>query len=61
MDPTTAALEKEPEVLTKVKYIDKIQIGRSDGEGVEPPGREICRKVREGEGVVTIILLCMSR
>ena len=51
MDPTTAALEKEHEALTKVKYIDKIQIGRSDGEGVEPPGREIYRKVREGEGV----------
>ena len=28
MDPTTAALEKELEALTKVKYIDKIQIGR---------------------------------
>jgi histone acetyltransferase MYST1 len=28
MDPTTAALEKEHEALTKVKYIDKIQIGR---------------------------------
>ena len=27
MDPTTAALEKEHEALTKVKYIDKIQIG----------------------------------
>ncbi|XP_022663547.1 histone acetyltransferase KAT8-like isoform X1 [Varroa jacobsoni] len=28
MDPTTAALEKEHEALTKVKYIDKIQFGR---------------------------------
>ncbi|XP_078319553.1 histone acetyltransferase KAT8-like [Crassostrea virginica] len=28
MDPTTAALEKEHEAITKVKYIDKIQIGR---------------------------------
>merc|ERR1711971_535298 len=28
MDPTTAALEKEHEALTKVKYIDRIQIGR---------------------------------
>ncbi|CAG9828862.1 unnamed protein product [Diabrotica balteata] len=28
MDPTTAALEKEHEQITKVKYIDKIQIGR---------------------------------
>jgi len=28
MDPTTAALEKEHETLTKVKYIDRIQIGR---------------------------------
>ena len=28
MDPTTAALEKEHKALTKVKYIDKIQIGR---------------------------------
>ena len=28
MDPTTAALEKEHEALTKVKYIDKIQIGK---------------------------------
>ena len=28
MDPTTAALEKEHETLTKVKYIDKIQIAR---------------------------------
>ena len=27
MDPTTAALEKEHKALTKVKYIDKIQIG----------------------------------
>jgi len=27
MDPTTAALEKEHETLTKVKYIDRIQIG----------------------------------
>lgn len=29
MDPTTAALEKEHEAITKVKYIDKIQIGKS--------------------------------
>ncbi|XP_066147904.1 histone acetyltransferase KAT8 [Euwallacea fornicatus] len=28
MDPQTAALEKEHEQITKVKYIDKIQIGR---------------------------------
>jgi histone acetyltransferase MYST1 len=28
MDPATAALEKEHEALTKVKYIDKVQIGR---------------------------------
>lgn len=28
MDPTTAALEKEHEALTKVKYIDKIVIGK---------------------------------
>merc|ERR1719219_2860082 len=28
MDPTTAALEKEHEALTKVKYIDRVQIGR---------------------------------
>ena len=28
MDPTTAALEKEHEALTKVKYINKVQIGR---------------------------------
>ena len=28
MDPTTAALEKEHEALTMVKYIDKIQIGK---------------------------------
>ena len=28
MDPTTAALEKEHEALTKVKYIDRIQIGK---------------------------------
>ncbi len=28
MDPTTAALEKEHEALTKVKFIDKIRIGR---------------------------------
>jgi hypothetical protein len=27
MDPTTAALEKEHEAITKVKYIDRIQIG----------------------------------
>lgn len=28
MDPTTAALEKEHEELTKVKYIDQVQIGK---------------------------------
>ncbi|KAF6208070.1 hypothetical protein GE061_016520 [Apolygus lucorum] len=28
MDPTTAALEKEHEAITKVKYIDRIQIGQ---------------------------------
>eukprot|EP00095_Tigriopus_kingsejongensis_P007638 snap_masked-scaffold1040_size68023-processed-gene-0.7 protein:Tk07638 transcript:snap_masked-scaffold1040_size68023-processed-gene-0.7-mRNA-1 annotation:"probable histone acetyltransferase myst1" len=28
MDPTTAALEKEHEQLTKVKYIDRVQIGK---------------------------------
>jgi hypothetical protein len=28
MDPTKAALEKEHEAITKVKYIDRIQIGR---------------------------------
>ena len=28
MDPTTAALEKEHEALTKIKYIDKIHIGK---------------------------------
>jgi len=28
MDPTTAALEREHEAITKVKYIDKIQIGK---------------------------------
>ncbi|CAM9207902.1 unnamed protein product, partial [Lampetra fluviatilis] len=28
MDPTTAALEKEHEAITKVKYVDKIQVGR---------------------------------
>ncbi|CAL8143599.1 unnamed protein product [Orchesella dallaii] len=28
MDPTTAALEREHEAITKVKYIDKIQFGR---------------------------------
>jgi hypothetical protein len=28
MDPTTAALEKEHEAITKIKYIDRIQIGR---------------------------------
>ena len=27
MDPTTAALEKEHEKLTKVKFIDRVQIG----------------------------------
>lgn len=29
MDPMSAALEKEHEAITKVKYIDKIQIGIS--------------------------------
>ena len=28
MDPTTRLLEKEHEALTKVKYIDRIQIGK---------------------------------
>jgi histone acetyltransferase MYST1 len=28
MDPTTAALEREHEAITKVKYIDKVQIGK---------------------------------
>jgi len=28
MDPTTAELEKEHEAITKVKYIDRIQIGK---------------------------------
>lgn len=28
MDPTTAALEKEHETITKIKYIDRIQIGK---------------------------------
>ncbi|KAG1675065.1 Histone acetyltransferase KAT8 [Nymphon striatum] len=28
MDPTTAALEKEHEAITKVKYVDKIQFGK---------------------------------
>lgn len=28
MDPTTAALEKEHEAITKVKYIDKLRFGR---------------------------------
>ncbi|KAL7648404.1 UNVERIFIED_CONTAM: hypothetical protein RMT77_000310 [Armadillidium vulgare] len=28
MDPTTAALEKEHEAITKVKYIDKVHFGR---------------------------------
>ncbi|CAG7723688.1 unnamed protein product [Allacma fusca] len=28
MDPTTAALEREHEAITKVKYIDKCQVGR---------------------------------
>jgi hypothetical protein len=26
MDPTTAALEKEHEALTKVKFIDRVQV-----------------------------------
>ncbi|ESN94672.1 hypothetical protein HELRODRAFT_95818 [Helobdella robusta] len=28
MDPTTAALEKEHEAITKVKYIDRVQMGK---------------------------------
>lgn len=28
MDPTTAALEKEHEAITKVKYVDKVQVGK---------------------------------
>ena len=28
MDPTTAALEKKHEALTKVKYINKVQLGK---------------------------------
>ena len=28
MDPTTAALEKEHEAITKIKYVDKVQFGR---------------------------------
>ena len=28
MDPTTAALEREHEALTKIKYIDRVQIGK---------------------------------
>ena len=28
MDPTTAALEKEHETITKVKYIDKVQVSK---------------------------------
>ena len=28
MDPTTRLLEKEHEALTKVKYIDRVQVGR---------------------------------
>lgn len=28
MDPTTAALEREHEAITKVKYVDKIQFGK---------------------------------
>ncbi|XP_022106004.1 histone acetyltransferase KAT8-like [Acanthaster planci] len=28
MDPTTAALEREHEAITKVKYVDRVQIGR---------------------------------
>lgn len=28
MDPTTAALEKEHEAITKVKYVDRIQFGK---------------------------------
>ena len=32
MDPTTAALEKEHEALTKVKYIDRVQVRTSRDE-----------------------------
>jgi len=28
MDPTTAALEKEHEAITKIKYINKVQLGK---------------------------------
>ena len=28
MDPTTAALEREHEAITKVKYVDRIQFGK---------------------------------
>lgn len=35
MDPTTAALEKEHEAITKVKYIDRIQIGKC-GDTLDP-------------------------
>ncbi|XP_070544573.1 histone acetyltransferase KAT8-like [Ptychodera flava] len=28
MDPTTAALEREHEAITKIKYVDKVQIGK---------------------------------
>lgn len=28
MDPTTAALEKEHEAITKIKYIDRVQLGK---------------------------------
>lgn len=28
MDPTTAALEREHELITKVKYVDRVQIGK---------------------------------
>ncbi|KAF0289028.1 Histone acetyltransferase KAT8 [Amphibalanus amphitrite] len=41
MDPTTAALEKEHETITKVKYIDRVQ---GDCGWRQPPGREIYRK-----------------
>jgi len=28
MDPTTAALEKEHEAITKIKFINKVQLGK---------------------------------
>ena len=34
MDPTTAALEKEHETITKVKYIDKVQVSKDTTLGL---------------------------